>query len=115
MILPISHSVKSRRGGGFSVPELIFPINVSNMTAVELVDHILNTHHEYLKAEFPRLIELTEKVARVHGDKDKRLVALRDLVASMIAELSQHMNKEEQVLFPMIKELSSSDKVPFSS
>lgn len=33
----------------------------------ELMDHIVETHHTYLRRELPRLDELAEKVAHVHG------------------------------------------------
>ncbi|RPI08977.1 MAG: iron-sulfur cluster repair di-iron protein, partial [Actinobacteria bacterium] len=39
----------------------------TTMTATELVDHLVATHHHYLWAELPRLTELVEKVALVHG------------------------------------------------
>ena len=37
------------------------------MTAAELVDHLVSTHHQHLWAELPRLTDLVAKVARVHG------------------------------------------------
>ncbi len=47
------------------------------MTLSELADHIQATHHAYLRDELPRLDALTEKVSRVHGDKEPRLLTVR--------------------------------------
>ncbi len=72
-----------------------------------LVDHIVATHHAYLREEFPRLTAMTEKVARVHGERHAELPQVRDVFAAMRAELELHMQKEELILFPMIAELDA--------
>ncbi len=72
-----------------------------------LVDHILTTHHAYLREEFPRLTKMTNRVAEVHGERHPELPKVRDAFAALRDELEQHMQKEEQVLFPMIKQLDS--------
>ncbi len=72
-----------------------------------LVDHILLTHHAYLREEFPRLTQLTERVAQVHGERRSELLQVRDVFMALRNELEMHMQKEEQILFPMIKQLDS--------
>ncbi|PJI52406.1 hypothetical protein CTI14_42780, partial [Methylobacterium radiotolerans] len=42
--------------------------NPALMSLTALADHIVGTHHAYLKEELPRLAFLTRKVAAVHGD-----------------------------------------------
>lgn len=70
----------------------------------ELVDFILAEFHVPLKAELPRLRQMTMKVHAVHGPKDpKNLHELSELVQSLVFELDQHMLKEEEILFPMIR------------
>ncbi len=68
----------------------------------ELIDHLQTFYHDRLWEELPRLTHLATKVASVHGGRDARLEALRDLVVDIETELSEHMRKEEQVLFPWI-------------
>lgn len=75
-----------------------------------LVDHIVSTHHAYLKWELPRIEVLTHKVAAAHGERDPRLVALRTAFPDFQAELTSHMLKEEHVLFPMIRRLARADR-----
>lgn len=89
--------------------------NLLRCTLVELVDHIQNTHHAYLADELPRLLELAQKVARVHGSKEPRLQELAPFFKEFKEELESHMRKEEKVLFPFIRQLDSDkpDVQPF--
>ncbi len=71
----------------------------------DLIDHILVTYHQPLKEELPRLIQMSDKVLKVHGDKDpETLSELNSVVLALKNELEQHMQKEEQILFPMIRQ-----------
>ncbi len=83
-------------------------VNVDSMGLTELANHIEATHHAYLREEFPRLDFMTEKVARVHGDKDERLFKMRQAFVSLKAELEPHMMKEERILFPIVRQLEAS-------
>ncbi len=70
----------------------------------DLIDHILATYHRPLDEELPRLEAMLRKVNSVHGEKDpERLTELLRVFVELKDELTSHMSKEEQVLFPMIK------------
>ncbi len=70
----------------------------------DLIDHIVGTYHRGLDEELPRLEAMLSKVHRVHEEKDpKRLRALLDVFRGLQAELTEHMQKEESILFPMIR------------
>ncbi len=79
----------------------------SRMSLGSLVDHIVETHHAYLKQELPRLGGLVQKVAHKHGDSDQRLLRVKEVFTAFATELESHWNKEEKILFPMIKSLES--------
>jgi regulator of cell morphogenesis and NO signaling len=81
----------------------------TSATLTELADHIEGTHHAYLKQELPRLEFLVGKVSRVHGDHHPELVELNEVFNAMKAELESHMMKEEQILFPICRQLEQSD------
>ena len=71
----------------------------------DLIDHILAEFHRPLSEELRRLGAMVEKVHRVHGDKDpERFSELRSVYTELAHELEQHMAKEEQILFPMIRD-----------
>ncbi|CAN5494589.1 iron-sulfur cluster repair di-iron protein [soil metagenome] len=73
----------------------------------ELADHIVEVHHGWLQRELPRLDQLTEKVARVHGERDPRLIELRGLFTRFKGEMEEHTAKEEEILFPLVRTLES--------
>ena len=79
---------------------------------VELVDHLQATHHVYLHDELPRLTALADKVAGVHGDRHPELAEVQRLSVELRDELEPHLAREEQVLFPMIRELAAADTAP---
>lgn len=83
-----------------------------NMTPSELCDHIVATHHAYMKEEVPALAELVDKVARVHAENHTWLGQLRRITLDLFQELESHLMKEERVLFPMIKELEAASATP---
>lgn len=70
-----------------------------------LIDYIVNTHHKYVIQSLPVIFEFTQKVARVHGKEHPEVVVVARLFMKVMDELNQHMMKEENVLFPYIKQL----------
>ena len=69
----------------------------------ELVRHIVETHHAYLRCELPALSARLQKVVSVHGARDpQRLPRLASVLAGLRAELEMHLHKEEAILFPCI-------------
>lgn len=87
-------------------------VDADAMGLAELADHIVRTHHAYLKEELPRLDAMTQKVCAVHGKGEPRLLEIREIFLALEAEMTQHMMKEEQVLFPMIRQLEQSEALP---
>lgn len=70
----------------------------------DLIDHIINTHHLYLQREMPQISEYVTKVLRVHGVVHSELTKVHRLFHLLKLELEQHLIKEEEILFPLIKE-----------
>lgn len=70
-----------------------------------LVDHIINIHHAYVKEAIPLIYQYVDRVAKVHGHHYKQVVEIQKLFYQVADELELHMRKEEQVLFPYIKQL----------
>jgi regulator of cell morphogenesis and NO signaling len=70
-----------------------------------LIAHINNTHHKYMREEIARLLPLSANVCSVYGDKHRELLEIREKFRALAQELSTHMMKEEMVLFPYIERL----------
>lgn len=75
-----------------------------------LSDLIVARHHRHAKRELPRLAALAAKVHMRHGHLHPELHQLCELVDTMALEMSNHMLKEEQVLFPRVKRMESTDR-----
>jgi regulator of cell morphogenesis and NO signaling len=73
----------------------------------DLCHHIVTTHHDYLRRALPRIRELLAKLARVHGRRHPELVEALDLFGPFADDLALHMAKEEQVLFPLIRQMEA--------
>lgn len=69
----------------------------------ELVDHVLEHFHEAHRAEVPRLLAMARKVEAVHAEKPTCPRGLAAHLERMSVELEEHMQKEEQILFPMLR------------
>jgi regulator of cell morphogenesis and NO signaling len=70
-----------------------------------LADYIVNTHHTYVRKNLPDIRAYASKVLEVHGKAHPELEKIQPLVEAIAAELIAHMEKEEKVLFPYIKQL----------
>jgi len=68
-----------------------------------LADYIMNTHHKYVLKTLPELVFYTDKIATVHGSHHPELIEVAALFSKINEELRQHLQKEEEVLFPAIK------------
>ena len=76
-----------------------------------LVDHIVTRYHRSLDEELPRLTALADKVASVHGAKHpETLPQLVDTFRELSNELSSHLQKEERVLFPHVRDLEKASR-----
>jgi regulator of cell morphogenesis and NO signaling len=69
----------------------------------ELIKHIVDIHHEYLRRELPALQARLDKVYRVYNQRyGPTLTGLPEVFAELRAELEMHLRKEEMILFPAI-------------
>ncbi|MDY7081255.1 MAG: iron-sulfur cluster repair di-iron protein [Halobacteria archaeon] len=74
-----------------------------------LVQHIVSTHHDYLRDELPALGQLVNKVARVHGDNHPRLDDVEKEFLELADEMREHTKEEETEVFPVIENLESGE------
>ena len=73
-----------------------------------LCDYIVNTHHKYVLKTLPELVFYTKKIAEVHGANHKELIEVASLFSQINKELLQHLDNEEKVRFPAVKEYENS-------
>jgi regulator of cell morphogenesis and NO signaling len=75
----------------------------------DVIRHILEVHHPFLRRELPRIAGLVRKCVAAHGSREPRFHDLRLEIERLAAELEQHMMKEEMVLFPLAIALEQGD------
>ncbi|MDP7008933.1 MAG: iron-sulfur cluster repair di-iron protein [Phycisphaerales bacterium] len=79
------------------------PTRWTDAPLTDLIEYIVSTYHKSLREELPRLEAMALRVNEVHGDKDpERLQEIVAVFQALKTELTEHMMKEEQILFPMI-------------
>ncbi len=76
----------------------------------DLIDHIVTTHHAYLREALPRLTYLIDKVVRAHGDRNPALSEVAAVFAALRRPLECHTEEEESVVFPLIQSLAGAEK-----
>ena len=70
-----------------------------------IIDHVIQNYHRVSEEELKNLSPYVTKVSRVHGDNHPELLKVNELFYEFKKELMEHMEKEEAVVFPLIKQL----------
>lgn len=86
-------------------------LDFNSFTPSFLADYIVNVHHTYVNKNLPMISDLSAKVAQHHGPINPFLIEVAKAVNELNCELTTHMKKEEQVLFPAIKRLESGNGI----
>lgn len=70
----------------------------------DLIDHLLQRYHAVHRQQLPELIRLAARVEQVHGDRPECPRGLAALLVQMAEELESHMVREEEILFPLLRQ-----------
>ncbi len=87
-------------------------IDFKNITLTELTDYIINTHHSYVKKEMPQIISYLQKVGSKHGNRHPEVYKIAELFAEISNEMTAHLQKEEKILFPRIRQIEQNGHQP---
>ncbi|NBB76179.1 MAG: iron-sulfur cluster repair di-iron protein [Bacteroidetes bacterium] len=79
--------------------------NYSDWDAGFLIDYIINTHHTFVRRKVDEIGAYAAKVARVHGERYPENIDIAKAFASLSEEMLQHLESEEETVFPLIKRL----------
>ena len=75
-----------------------------------LTGYIVANHHGYVREAIDTLRARTRKLVEVHGERHAELRAIADRFEALAADLTGHMAREEQVLFPYVNGLVGADR-----
>lgn len=77
-----------------------------------LADHVEQEHHARLRAELPRLEGLFEKVQATYGARHPEVPVAHETFRRLRSDLDQHLGHEEQVVFPLLRQLDEGQEAP---
>jgi regulator of cell morphogenesis and NO signaling len=80
-----------------------------------LADYIYNNHHQYVRESAAIIEEMAIKVANRHGASYPELFSLAQNVKEFLADMLQHLQKEEAIVFPYIRQLLQKKSAPEQS
>jgi regulator of cell morphogenesis and NO signaling len=76
--------------------------------AGDLVDHIEQRHHAFMRRMLPAIVELIGKVLKAHADRHGEMLRkLQFTFHELKEEIRLHLMKEEQILFPLIRQMEA--------
>ncbi len=80
----------------------------TNASLADLTRHIRERHHQYVRDSIPRVRALLAKIREKHGEKHREIEEIEKLFGDVAREMTAHMQKEEQILFPYIDAMERS-------
>jgi regulator of cell morphogenesis and NO signaling len=82
-------------------------IRPESWSSALLIDYIIGNHHSYVRNAIPEVQAFMDKVCEAHGSDCRELLEIRENFIDLSDELISHMEKEELVVFPWIKNLEA--------
>lgn len=76
--------------------------DLESYSLTRLIRHIVRTHHQTVRQELPRFAELAQRIASKHSEKAPEYKPVARLIEQLRNEMFDHLEKEEQMLFPYI-------------
>jgi regulator of cell morphogenesis and NO signaling len=87
------------------LPSSIADDDVTSWPLDRLIAHIVSTHHAYIRSVSPTIGGYLARLREVHGSRHPELYRIAAVFAEVSADLTQHLLKEEQLLFPYVRDL----------
>ncbi|QED47208.1 iron-sulfur cluster repair di-iron protein [Cytobacillus dafuensis] len=79
----------------------------TNSSSEDIINHINVHYHTPLLDELAQLSPYVTKVSKVHGSNHPELVKVYELFSVFKKEMIEHTAKEEETVFPLLKELDN--------
>ena len=79
------------------------PINYDGLSAQSLIHQIMQVHHKYIATTAPAIQMYLKKLVARHGENHPELIEIDGLFDEAFLHLTDHMKKEEMILFPYVE------------
>lgn len=84
---------------------LVNPLRTDRWSISFTVDYIINNHHTYVKEMVPEIESLIDHLVEAHAATHPQLPMIRERFSEFKEELDEHLNDEENIVFPSFKKL----------
>jgi regulator of cell morphogenesis and NO signaling len=74
-----------------------------------LADYIEKNHHRFVRKKIEEITPYLSKIVKVHGSQHPELLEVLELFNESASDLTMHMQKEEKILFPFIRQMVESE------
>jgi regulator of cell morphogenesis and NO signaling len=103
-------TIKNELSDAIRVIQISSSVDFNDWDTDFLIDYITNVHHSSLVKNFPDVIETLQRFVTGHQAKYPHLSQLLELVCRLRDNLLPHMEQEEQIIFPYIKQIAHAYK-----
>ena len=103
-------TIKNELNETIRVIQVSSSVNFNDWNTDFLIDYITNVHHSFLVKNFPDMIDTLRRFTDGHQSKYPHLCPLLDLVCQLRDNLLPHLEQEEQIIFPYIKQIAHAHK-----
>lgn len=105
--VPLAEAVAARGASLSDVEAALATLETGAIVAPqstdELIEHILERYHATHRAELPELIRLAARVEARHAENPLVPRGIHAALEEAAQALEEHMQKEEQILFPLMR------------
>ena len=84
----------------------------SKRAIFQLVDHIDESHNQFLKTELPRLLTVIDGLRKSYARSHPELFEIRDIFRNLTIELGIHVLNDERLLFPLCRAVGRAGAAP---
>ena len=84
---------------------LVNPLRTHRWSISFTIDYIMNNHHTYVKQMIPELESLIDHLVQAHSATHPQLPMIKERYSEFKGDLVDHMNDEENIVFPSYKKL----------
>ena len=87
--------------------QLDIPSDYAQWKLDDLIYHIIGKHHGYIRQQIPVIKSYLDQIVDAHAKTFPELEHIRNLFTEDAKDLLQHLEAEEEIVFPMIRDLAT--------
>jgi regulator of cell morphogenesis and NO signaling len=86
-------------------------LDVTRYSLTRLIQHIVRTHHRYVRQQLPGLLAIGQGIVEKQGKPAPELNRISALLEELQTEMLAHIEREEEVFFPYVAQLDGDERL----